>query len=219
MSTINKKSKIRTKCLQCGTICYDRPSIAKTRKYCSYECKYSAGHSKEAKQKMIDNHADFSGKNHPGYGSKRSDKSKEKSRQSTLEQFKDGMPEVTIDKIKKAMKGKHSGKDNPFYGQKHTHESKEKQANHGENNGNFINGKTKKRGRWFIWIDEKRVKQSRYVAEQYLKRKLSKEEIVHHINKIIDDDRPKNLYVFSTNSAHARHHGWKITPFLKSNLI
>ena len=44
------------------------------------------------------------------------------------------------------------------------------------------------------------------VAEKKLRRKLRKEEIVHHINEIKDDNRPENLRVFPTNTAHSKYH-------------
>lgn len=44
------------------------------------------------------------------------------------------------------------------------------------------------------------------VAERYLKRHLTKEEVVHHINFMKDDNRSENLYVFSNKTEHARHH-------------
>ena len=41
------------------------------------------------------------------------------------------------------------------------------------------------------------VKRSVLVAEKKIGRKLTKEEIVHHINRIKDDDRPENLQVMT----------------------
>ena len=35
---------------------------------------------------------------------------------------------------------------------------------------------------------------------------LKKEEVVHHINRIKNDDRIKNLMVFTSTSAHIRFH-------------
>lgn len=50
------------------------------------------------------------------------------------------------------------------------------------------------------------VKKSRLTIEQALGRYLTPEEIVHHINKIRDDDRIDNLMAFVSHSAHRRFH-------------
>lgn len=49
------------------------------------------------------------------------------------------------------------------------------------------------------------VNQSRLVMENILGRILTPEEIVHHKNKVRDDNRPENLEVMS-NSQHMKHH-------------
>ena len=50
------------------------------------------------------------------------------------------------------------------------------------------------------------VKRSRIVMEKKLKRVLEKEEIIHHINGIKSDDRPKNLKLFKNFSEHQAFH-------------
>lgn len=50
------------------------------------------------------------------------------------------------------------------------------------------------------------IRRSRLVMEKKLGRYLKAEEIVHHINSIVDDDRPKNLQLFPNQSAHTRFH-------------
>lgn len=44
------------------------------------------------------------------------------------------------------------------------------------------------------------------VTEFCLGRKLLKNECVHHINLIRDDDSPSNLYLFPTKKAHSTYH-------------
>lgn len=59
------------------------------------------------------------------------------------------------------------------------------------------------------------VRQHILVAEEKLKRKLKKGEIVHHLNGIKNDNRAENLEVM-TKKQHAIHHG-KENGFLKFN--
>jgi hypothetical protein len=44
----------------------------------------------------------------------------------------------------------------------------------------------------------------RWVAEKKLKRKLRRREVVHHINHNNQDNSPKNLKVYSSQSEHMR---------------
>ena len=50
------------------------------------------------------------------------------------------------------------------------------------------------------------VKEHRLVIEKKLKRFLTKEEVVHHKNGIKHDNRLRNLHLFESASAHAKHH-------------
>lgn len=80
-------------------------------------------------------------------------------------------------------------------------------------------GKYKSGGRWFILkSDGSYIRQSRLVAKKCLGRRLTSEEVIHHIGAK-DDDRPEMLYLFSSNSAHISYEKLKNKPILKSNLI
>lgn len=66
------------------------------------------------------------------------------------------------------------------------------------------------------------IKRCWLVAEKCLGRPVRKSEIIHHINNKSDDDRPKNLYLFSSISQHKKYHGnqySKNKPKLQSNLL
>jgi hypothetical protein len=61
-------------------------------------------------------------------------------------------------------------------------------------------------------IDGKRVLYHRYVMEQFLGRKLTRSERIHHINGNKTDNRIENLELFSNNGQHMKKHhpdGWK----------
>ena len=46
----------------------------------------------------------------------------------------------------------------------------------------------------------------RLIVEKYLGRYLTREEVVHHVNEILDDNRIENLMLFQNNSIHASFH-------------
>lgn len=50
------------------------------------------------------------------------------------------------------------------------------------------------------------VFEHRLIIEKHLGRFIDKNEVVHHINKITNDNRSENLMAFISNSAHKRFH-------------
>ena len=95
----------------------------------------------------------------------------------------------------------------------------------GKNSKYWKGDKKKHNGYWYIESlthprsHSSRVKQAVIIAEQCLGRLLKKQEVVHHINNVKDDDRPKNLYIFSSQSKHCSYHHLKNKPTLQSNLL
>ena len=75
--------------------------------------------------------------------------------------------------------------------------------------------KVHRKGKTIIW-------EHRKVVEQFLRRKLTKAERVHHINFDRTDNRIENLYLFPNQSEHQKYHHLyrkKKVGLLKSNLI
>ena len=56
-----------------------------------------------------------------------------------------------------------------------------------------------------IWKNGKNVKEHRMIMEQHLGREITKDEVVHHKNRIKTDNRIENLMVM-TNSEHVKYH-------------
>lgn len=90
-------------------------------------------HSEETKQKMKENHADFSGKNHPQYGKHHSEKTKLIISEKAKERYKSGNhpskglkhSDETKIKLSEIAKERLSvPENNPFYNKHHTEETK-----------------------------------------------------------------------------------------------
>lgn len=75
----------------------------------------------------------------------------------------------------------------------------------GENHSHWKGGIIDSKGYKRIYVNGKRYLEHRYVMEQYLGRKLTLDEDVHHINKVKLDNRIDNLQVL-TKKEHSRHH-------------
>lgn len=129
---------------------------------------------------------------------------------------------MTYDKIEAGRKlglsnkGKsHLTGNNFFGGHKHSEKTKKKFSSQrkGKGNSNWKGGK--KIHRSYICIHMPKhtnadshgyVKEHRLVVEKFIGRYLSKEEVVHHINEIKDDNRIENLMLFKTNAEHIKFH-------------
>jgi hypothetical protein len=81
-------------------------------------------------------------------------------------------------------------------------------------NGSYVSGKKHpqyKNGYWFergykiIVVSGKRISEHRHIMEQHLGRKLTTNEVVHHINENKLDNRLENLQLM-TRAQHMKHH-------------
>lgn len=61
-----------------------------------------------------------------------------------------------------------------------------------------------------LQINGEAILEHRYKMEKHLKRKLKKNEVVHHKNGIKTDNRLRNLELISSNSEHMKLHRWDL---------
>lgn len=126
-----------------------------------------------------------------------SKKTRELLKKRALEQFRNGMPNSTKQKMIKAHKKR------VFLSLGNT----------------FVN-------RGYIWVKvgkQKYVAQQRYIVEKYIGRKLKKNELVHHIDGNKMNNKLRNLYIFTNKAIHFSieiliKYGYIGRDFLKTNL-
>lgn len=86
-------------------------------------------------------------------------------------------------------------------------------ANTGENNHGWKGGRVLSNGYVYVLAKDHpccnsggRVAEHRLIMEKYIGRYLNPEEVVHHINGIVDDNRKENLKLFAGAEEHSRLH-------------
>ena len=196
-------------CLVCNNEYYVKPSRSDTSKYCSRDC-YVISMNGKGNHFYGNKHSDgtrkrlsiaLSGKNHPLFGKHHSEGTKLK------------------------MSEAHTGMT-------HSDETKRKiSENHAdfrmEKSGKWKGGKTKDINGYIITLKPDHpfamatgyISEHRIIAEKHLKRYLTSTEVIHHINKIRDDNRPENLFLFCGVGAHTSYHQSKTVHKLVSNII
>ena len=179
--------------------------------------KKGSHHSQETRKKMSENHWSKRGYPPPTKGMKFSEETRRKISEGHKGQIpwnkgKKGLQkhsEESRRKISEALKGnKYS------LGCKHTEEHKRKfsESTRREKNWRWKGGRrTEKDGYTQILKRDHPfshasgyVYEHRFIIEQKIGRFLEPEESVHHINKIKDDNRHKNLMAFKSEGIHQR---------------
>ncbi len=105
-----------------------------------------------------------------------------------------------------------TGENNPnFNGMTDEHRKNISISRKGKRSNHFKNGKMHNSGYTLIFLPEHPfsnnlgyVREHRLVLENHLNRYLKPNEVTHHVNKIRNDNRIKNLMLFNSHSAHVR---------------
>ena len=128
---------------------------------------------------------------------------------------------ILSEETKRKISISHKGNKNPMYGKNFSLEHRKKLSNKNCYRGKFGNksfnwkgGIHKNDGGYVLIYKPKHhfcnisgyVFKHRLVMEKYLRRYLKPEEVVHHINGIVDDNRIKNLKLFTTSGKHTKFH-------------
>lgn len=123
------------------------------------------------------------------------------------------------DETKRKMSQSQKGCKNGMFGKHHSQNTRKKMSQShknifvGEKSPSWKGGHSRKGGRILIKTPEHPCTQnhgyvlrSRLVMEKILGRYLKPCEVVHHINGVVDDDRPENLQLFPNQSIHVTFH-------------
>jgi len=94
-------------------------------------------------------------------------------------------------------------------------------ANSGKNNWNYKVEYSKRiqQGYKFIKFNSKWIQEHRHVVEQYIGRKLTRQEVIHHIDGNKRNNKLKNLYIFVKQGLHTGFENLLRYNILKRNAL
>ena len=169
--------------------------------------KLGSKHTEESKRKIINSAP--RGKNHPNWGKKFSLEYRRKLSEAHLGK----RPSLkTRRKMSEALQGNQRAR-----GKKHSLETRKKISkagrgiHSGEKHWNWKGGKSRTGGYVIILKPNSvynyvYVYEHRLVMEEHLGRALELGEVIHHKNRVRDDNRIENLMLFSSQAEHMTYH-------------
>lgn len=107
--------------------------------------------------------------------------------------------------MREKMSKRYKGKGNPMFGKQCWNKGKKRPEISGKKHWNWKGGYINKDGYKYICHEGKEISEQRYIVEKHLGRKLSDNEVTHHKNKDVLDNRIENLEVMSRGK-HVDHH-------------